>query len=116
MLLQQNINPIYFLLNIAIIYEYPRLLECDREAEPRSIQEDQQFFDQAKKILEKLDGAVQNFTEDATEFCGTTDKNLFADIIATSLKYLCSVIGLSIDVLQAFQCKTWMPLYYNTGK
>jgi len=80
------------------------------------MQEDQAFFAEAQSILGEFNGAIQNVTESVTEFCGTTDPNLFADIISTSLKYLCGVIGFTFDLRLAFQCKTWMPLYYNTSK
>ena len=80
------------------------------------MQEDQAFFAEAQAILEEFDGAIQNVSESVTEFCGTTGSNLFADIISTSLKYLCGVMGLTFDLRMAFQCKRWMPLYYNTRK
>lgn len=86
--------------------------QCAKE--PPSMQQDQAFIDEAQVILEEFDVAIKNVAESVTEFCGTTDRYLFADLITTSLKYLCGVIGLSLDLRKAFQCSTWMPLYYNT--
>ena len=85
------------------------------EQQPQSILDDQAFYEQAQATLEEFDSAIGNFTDGATEFCGTTDTTLFADIISTSLKYLCGVMGLALDIRTVFQCKTWLPLYYNTG-
>eukprot|EP00536_Pseudo-nitzschia_multiseries_P007276 jgi/Psemu1/304746/fgenesh1_kg.168_\ len=86
--------------------------QCD--IEPKSMQEDQAFYDRALVMLEEFEAAMQNVTVDAAEFCGTTDPYLFVDIISTIIKVLCSVMGLMLDIRKAFQCSTWMPLYYNT--
>ena len=66
-------------------------------------------------FLQELNDAIINVTDDVSEFCGTSDPDLFANIIGTNLKYICGVIGLLLDVGKVFQCNTWMPLYYNTG-
>jgi len=72
------------------------------------------FFQEAQAILQEINDAILSMTDGVSKFCGTTDPNLFADIISTSVTYLCGVIGLLVDVGKAFQCSTWMPLYYNT--
>jgi len=85
---------------------------CNKE--PVSMQKDQAFLNNAQKILQQFDGAMDNITESVIDFCETTDTELFIDMTATSMKYLCGVLGLTLDVREVFQCKTWMPLYYNT--
>ena len=89
-------------------------LGCNKE--PVSIQKDQAFLNNAQQILQQFDGAMNNITESVINFCETTDTDLFIDMTATSMKYLCGVLGLTLDVREVFQCKTWMPLYYNTSK
>lgn len=88
------------------------LSQCARE--PPSALSDGDFYDKAQLELERFDSALRSFSESATDFCGTTDVNLFSDIIATGVKYICGTIGLSLDVRRVFECSTWMPLYYNT--
>lgn len=88
------------------------LSQCDEG--PRSMEADNEFLKQAELFLQELNDAIINVTDDVSEFCGTSDPDLFANIIGTNLKYICGVIGLLLDVGKVFQCNTWMPLYYNT--
>lgn len=86
-------------------------IECTFK--PSSVQKDHAFIEEAQMLLEVFDVEVQNVAGSVTEFCGTTD---YVDLISSSLKYLCGVIGLILDLRQATKCSTWMPLYYNTRK
>mmetsp|Transcript_25883 Transcript_25883/g.71090 ORF Transcript_25883/g.71090 Transcript_25883/m.71090 type:complete len:733 (+) Transcript_25883:343-2541(+) len=86
--------------------------QCD--AEPTSIEQDHAFLNQAEVTLQEFELAMEDVTDSAAEFCGTTDPDLFVDAVSTILKYLCGVIGTMIDLRKAFKCSTWMPLYYNT--
>ena len=87
-------------------------LECN--AEPVSIAKDRVFLDEAEIVLEEFEIAMLGVTESVTEFCGTVDRDLFADIISTTSAIVCVMIALILDVRDALKCKTWMPLYYNT--
>jgi len=80
-------------------------------SKPPSVQEYHVFIEEAQMLLEAFDVEMQNIGDNVTEFCGTID---YADLTSSSLKVLCSVIGLTLDLRKATKCSTWMPLYYNT--
>jgi len=88
------------------------LSRCNNK--PPLMIEHEAFLEGAQAILQEINDAILNITDGVSKFCGTTDPNLFADIIATSVTYLCGVICLLVEVGKAFRCSSWMPLYYNT--
>ena len=88
--------------------------ECNTE--PVSIREDEAFLNEAQLNLEAFESSVLGVTDTVTEFCGTIDSELFSDTIATASNFGCALFGLLLNVRDALKCRTWMPLYYNTGE
>ena len=79
-----------------------------------SVREDQAFLDESQITIEEFEMAMQGVSENVTEFCGTIDRDFFADTISTTSNFICAVIGLTLKLRDALACRTLMPLYYNT--
>jgi uncharacterized membrane protein len=47
------------------------------------------------------------------ENCGTTNPDFLVNLAGSLLGYICVAVGIVWRLKDAFQCSTWLPLYYS---
>lgn len=101
-------------LDDSFITEYVIYWFSQCQADPNSLKKNQEFLQEAQTSLDDFEAVLGEFFETAEDVCGTTQENVFATTFLTMGAYLCASVGALLRLRYAFECSTWMPLYYNT--
>jgi hypothetical protein len=64
-------------------------------------------------ILQFQDG-VAAVNDQLVTVCGTSNPFFLNQVAGSLLGYTCVAVGILWRLRDAFQCSTWMPIYYNT--
>ncbi|KAG7372726.1 hypothetical protein IV203_018869 [Nitzschia inconspicua] len=81
---------------------------------PRTIDRDEQSFQDIYAFLVQLRESLAVVNDQLVEICGTPNPTFLTNAASSVLGYSCVAVAVLWSVKEAFQCSTWMPLYYNT--
>jgi hypothetical protein len=86
--------------------------EC--EVQPDSMTRYEEFLIAARAALLEFNNEIDRLAAEAADICGSPDSSAFVSALVTISGYICSALNALIDLRAAFQCQTWLPIYYNT--
>lgn len=92
---------------------YFLLSEC--EAKPVTIDQDERLLQEIYNYIVEFREQVTSINDQLVRVCGTANPNFLVDVASSLLGYTCVAVGIIWRLKEAFQCSTWMPLYYNTA-
>ena len=88
------------------------MAEC-REP-PLTIQRDERVLQQLYNFIVQFEDDLVAVNDRLVNVCGTVNTNFLVTVSSSLLGYTCVAVGILWRLREAFQCSTWLPLYYNT--
>lgn len=108
-------HPIFFVLIFffsSIASLFLSFLGCT--APTNAIDRDEQLLRDVYDYLLQFEQDVIAVNDRLVEACGTANPSFLVDVAGALLGYTCAAVGVVWRVREAFQCSTWLPIYYNT--
>jgi hypothetical protein len=81
---------------------------------PPSIERDASILEEINTWLDRFAEAVNAANDRLVNVCGTPNPDYFSTVAGTLAGYVCASVGILWQLKEAFECNTWLPLYYNT--